>query len=73
MTKKDRMIDNLARDICWAGFSDVWKPECGKKEYWNNIGPNTKFKYNELACEQLFYLKKLGFKSYQKILNLNSK
>lgn len=73
MSKKDKMIENLARDICWEGFSDVWKPDCGKHVYWKEIGPNTRIKYIGMAKEQLFYIKKLGLSRYQKILTLISK
>lgn len=72
MTKKEKMIENLARDLCWAGF--FYKPaDHTKKSYWKSISQDARNKYIYKVHDQLSDFEEVGLKRYEKILTLISK
>lgn len=54
-------IEKLARDICWAGFSDATKREDTKAKYWKTIAPAARADYMQEAKYFAFLARKLGY------------
>jgi hypothetical protein len=67
MTRYEREIERLARDICWAGFGK-WQPSCTSTEYWNSISEDARRDYRLQARGLLFLVKRFGLKRLEKAL-----
>jgi len=50
----------LAREICWAGFSECGREGKTKSSYWRSLPPDAHKRYIDIAEEFAFYAKKIG-------------
>ena len=52
--------EKLAREICWAGFSELGRKGKTKASYWKSISDEAKKRYINIADDFAFYAKKIG-------------
>lgn len=60
MAKRLTEIEKLARDICWAGFSDAIRREDTKARYWKTIAAEARADYVREAKYVARLVRKLG-------------
>lgn len=68
MTRLEKEIDRLARDICWAGFHRPAAAGCTKVKYWERVTDRAKAGYRLEAQRLLYIVKRLGLKRVEKAL-----
>lgn len=52
--------ERLAREICWAGFSDAGRDGKTKAAYWKTLSPEARKRYTDIAEEFAFYAERIG-------------
>jgi hypothetical protein len=68
MTRLEKEIDRLARDICWAGFLRPKTVGCTKIQYWQRVTDRAKGEYRLEARQLLSTVRRLGLKRLEKAL-----
>jgi len=69
MTKDERKLETLARDICWLGFSAPYRKAKGDKlAYWNSIEERAREQYRREAALLCWHIRQLGERRILKIL-----
>lgn len=68
MSRRMNPVEKLARDICWAGFSNPTTVGCSKAEYWEGCAAAAKDDYRREARHLSWLLQQLGRKRVEAIL-----
>jgi hypothetical protein len=60
MSKKNKEIDDLARELCWTGFHYPETQGCTKHQYWRKITERSRAAYREDIVNLLNTIRRLG-------------
>lgn len=66
---RQKAIERLACDICWAGFAVAKHAGCTKLEYWARVTESAKQDYRAQAGQLLSLVRRLGIKRIETALS----